>query len=242
MLALQCDLISEYMAFQKGKNIKYSNHTISKLFKYLHPFKMSVQQKEHIGLSDEEAQALAVGDFIKIRNFTDENNLIQNTTLKVMLSKDSTDGTYPYPYVNILDDEMDVNFTATYKKNKSRAKAIEHISNLLFNSIEIKLFDKYLFYKKNWKINRNTIIDLFPRNITIKIYADKKEKIDDAKVNIDKISFLKKIGYTNLTTHNSKIDLHDRYIETDKYIILLSSGLFYLSNEKKDFTYIVKVK
>ncbi len=159
-----------------------------------------------------------------------------------MLSKDSADGTFPYPYINILDDEIDINFTATYKKNESREKAVEHIKNLLLKSTNIKLYDKYLFYKKNWKTNRDTIIYLFPKNTTIKIYVNKKEKINDIKININKESFLKRIGYANIKTYNSKTDLHDRYIETDKYQILLSSGLYYLSNDKKDFTYIVKVK
>jgi hypothetical protein len=242
MLAIQCDLISEYMAFQKGRVGKYDNETIAQLFKYLHPFKMSVKQKNHIGMSDEEAQALAVGDFIKIRNFKDENDLIQSTSLKIMLSKDSTNGTFPYPYINILDDEIDVNFTTTYKKNESRVKAIEHIKQLLLDSTDIKIFDKYLFYKKNWKINRDIIANIFPKNSNIKIYADKKEKINDVKIIIDKELFFKRICFTNLKTCNPKVNLHDRYIETNKYQILLSSGLYYLSNEKKDFTYIVKVK
>lgn len=242
MLAVQCDLISEYFAFKKGKHSEYDDTTISRLFKYLHPFKMSVKQKEHIGLSDEEAQSLSAGDFVKIRNFIDEEELIKKTTLKVMLSKDSTNGTFPYPYINILDDETDVNFTATYKMNKSREKAIEHIKNLLLNSAEIKLYDKYLFYKKNWKTNRDTIVNLFPKSSTVKIYADKKEKVGSSFININKKPFFKRISYLNLLTHNTKSDLHDRYIETDKYIILLSSGLFYLSNKKKDFTYIVKIK
>jgi hypothetical protein len=69
MLAIQCDLISEYFAFQKGRTSKYDNTTISKLFKYLHPFKMSVKQKDHIGLSDEEAKIYSDGTIIKIRNY-----------------------------------------------------------------------------------------------------------------------------------------------------------------------------
>jgi hypothetical protein len=242
MLALQCDLISEYFAFQKGKKENYDKGTILKLFKYLHPFTISVSQKNDIGLSDEIVQALSDDGLIKIRNRQDENDLIQNTTLKVMLLKDSANGTFPYPYINILDDEIDVNFTATYKSGDTRIKAIEHIKQLLLDSTDIKIFDKYLFYKKNWKINRDIIVNIFPKNSNIKIYTDKKENINDVKITIDKELFFKRICFTNLKTCNPKANLHDRYIETNKYQILLSSGLYYLSNEKKDFTYIVKVK
>jgi len=54
MLALKSDLISEYIAFQRGKQTDYNYETILKLFRYLHPFKMSVKQKDEIGLKDEE--------------------------------------------------------------------------------------------------------------------------------------------------------------------------------------------
>jgi len=49
-----------------------------------------------------------------------------------------------------------------------------------------------------------------------------------------------------LTTNYSDVsypsNMHDRYIETDKLRIILTSGLDYLENQRKDFTYIVKEK
>jgi hypothetical protein len=72
MLALQCDLISEYIAFQKGNRNNYSKGTIIKLFKYLHlPFKMSVEQKNYIDLDDEIVKALSDSGTVKIRKFID---------------------------------------------------------------------------------------------------------------------------------------------------------------------------
>ncbi len=243
MLAVQCDLISEYFAFKKGRNSEYDDTSISKLFKYLHPFKMSVLQKNHIGLSDEEVGALGAGNFIKIRNFTDENDLIQNTTLKVMLSKDSDDGSFPYPYINILDDETDVNFTATYKSGDSRAKAKEHIKALLADASQISIYDRYLSKinrrDDSWNTtNKQLLLDILPKKtISIKLYCEynwSTIRKSDLTAFCSDWTILKQSWSNNI---------HDRYIETDKVIILLSSGIINLDDlSTKDFTYIVKVK
>ena len=240
MLALQCDLISEYIAFQKGKKTDYNKDTIIKLFKYLHlPFKMSVEQKNHIGLDDAIAKALSDSGTVKIRNFIDEEALINATKLKVMLAKDRTCGTYPYPYINILDDETDVSFTATYKSAENRDKVIEHIKALLKDANSIKIYDKYLSANNSsWNKNKQVLFDILPQKpIQIDIYCD-------ANWNMTRENDLTTvcIDWTiNKKPWNTTI--HDRYIETDKVIILLSSGVIHLSNASaKDFTYIVKIK
>ena len=118
MLALDDELLKEYFAFEHNRVKDYDKTTIIKLFKYLQPFKMSVRQKEALGLSDEKIKSLRDIGFLKIYRFKNENDLIKNTKLKLMLTKDGVDTSYPYPYINILDDEVDVSFTATYKSVK----------------------------------------------------------------------------------------------------------------------------
>jgi len=240
MLALHCDLISEYIAFQRGQVGQYDKETIEKLFKYLHPFKMSRIQKEHIGLSDEIASALAGNGVIKIRNFIDENDLIKNTKLKIMLTKDSDDGTYPYPYINILNDEVDVSFTATYKSEEDRVKAKEHIRALLLDASEISIYDKYLSANNSsWNSNKQVLCDILPMKVMdINIYCDinwTSNRQNDLESYCSDWIINKESWDTNM---------HDRYIETDKVIILLSSGFINLplTDKSKDFTYIVKIK
>jgi len=241
MLALEDDLISEYIAFQKGRS--YNKNTIIKLFKYLHlPFKMSVKQKNDIGLDDEIAKSLSDSGTVIIRNFVDEDTLIEATKLKLMLAKDRTCGTYPYPYINILEDETDVSFTSTYKNGEDRNKAVEHIKALLKDSSNIKIYDKYLSKinrtNDSWLINKQVLLAILPRKvIEIDIYCD-------ANWNRSRETDLTRIC-TDWTINKEEWihTVHDRYIETDKVIILLSSGIINLSDvSEKDFTYVVKIK
>jgi len=244
MLALQCDLISEYIAFQRGKRNDYSKDTIIKLFKYLHlPFKMSVDQKNHIGLDNAIAKALSDSETVKIRTFRDEEALINATKLKVMLANDRSCGTYPYPYINILKDETDVSFTATYKGGENRDKAREHIKALLKDANSIKIYDRYLSKINNgndsWSnTNKQVLLDILPqKTIQIDIYCQ-------SNWNSSRIRDLTTICSQWIINKKSwDTTIHDRYIETDKVIILLTSGLSHLSNNStKDFTYIVKIK
>ncbi len=241
MLALHCDLISEYIAFQRGQINKYDKETIRKLFKYLQPFKMSVTQKEHIGLSDELIKSLVDGGFVKIRRFVNEKELIESTKLKIMLTKDSKDGTYPYPYINILNDEVDVSFTATYKSGDDRDKAIEHIRALLVDANEISIYDRYLskinYSSNSWDTNKLLLLNILPRKaVDINIYCQ-----DDWNINREN-DLLSIYSEWSINREEWGRNIHDRYIETDKVIILLSSGLINLASISKDFTYIIKVK
>ena len=239
MLALEDNLISEYIAFQKGKKSEYTRDTIIKLFKYLHlPFKMSVKQKNDIGLDDAIAKSLSDNGTVKIGNFIDEDALIEATKLKLMLAKDRTCGTYPYPYINILDDETDVGFTATYKSGDNRDKAIEHIKALLKDANSIKIYDKYLSANSSWNNNKQVLFDILPeKTIQIDIYCD-------IHWNISRITDLTTFcSEWTINKNNWDDTIHDRYIETDKVIILLSSGFIHLSTTSiKDFTYVVKIK
>lgn len=239
MLALDNDLLSQYFAFQQGERKEYNKDIITKLFKYLQPFTMSVNQKNEIGLADEVAQALSADGIIKIRNRSNEDDLIQKTVLKIMLTKDRVDGSHPYPYINILNDEVDVSFTATYTSEENRDKAREHIKALLLDANEISIYDKYLSANNSWNSNKQVLCDILPMKVmNIKIYCD----IDwTASRENDLVS---SCHDWIITKEDWDKNMHDRYVETDRVIILLSSGIINLlyTDKSKDFTYIVKVK
>jgi len=255
MLALDDELLKEYFAFEHNRVKDYDKTTIIKLFKYLQPFKMSVRQKEILELSDEKIKSLRETGVLKIYKFDTEDDLIKNTKLKVMLTKDRIGGSYPYPYINILDDEVDVSFTATYKgrdeknnKNgENRDKAIEHIKALLSDANYINIYDSYLskinihkITKKktdSWNINKKVLKKILPqKEISINIYCH----YDWGETRKSDLLII----YSNWKIVKQKwnFDIHDRYIETDKVIILLSSGFINLASTRKDFTYIIKLK
>ena len=238
MLALETSLISQYFAFSKIKQGSYDREIIEKLFKYLQPFTMSIAQKDEIGLNDALVQALSGSGLIKIRNRTNEDILIEKTKLKLMLTTGSQNGSFPYPYINILNDEVDVNFTATYKSGEDRDKAVEHIQALLKDTKSIKIYDKYLTANSSWHTNKQVLLNILPQKvITIDIYCDVDWNLT-CKNDLTRACMdwtIDKKPWDNT--------MHDRYIETDKVIILLSSGIINLrNNATKDFTYIVKIK
>ena len=237
MLALDEELLREYFAFQKGRKEGYNKITISRLFKYLQPFILSVKQKDDIGLSNEIAKSLCDSGLVKISTCQNEDDLIQKTKLKVMLTQSSLDGTFPYPYINILDDEIGVSFTATYKSGENRDKAKEHIKALLLDANEISIYDRYLSANNSWNINKQVLFSLLPlKSLIIKIFCDIHWS-NNKKADLENYYATWSIEKEDWNT-----DIHDRYIETDKVIILLSSGFINLGNNSKDFTYIVKLK
>jgi len=236
MLALDDELLKEYFAFEHNRVKDYDKTTIIKLFKYLQPFKMSVRQKEALGLSDEKIKSLRDIGFLKIYRFKNENDLIKNTKLKLMLTKDGVDTSYPYPYINILDDEVDVSFTATYKSGENRDKAVEHIRALLLDSNEITIYDRYLSANSSWSINKKVLSEILPiKTVDIKIYCDIHWN------NLRKSDLETYCSNWRINKKEWNRDIHDRYIKTDKVTILLSSGVINLGNSSKDFTYIIRV-
>ena len=76
-------------------------------------------------------------------------------------------------------------------------------------------------------------------------YVHKVQKCENNpkqhETNLCNMSFI--YQFTRASVQNINQNIHDRYIETDKVKILLSSGLYHLStNSQKDFTYMVKIK
>ena len=162
--------------------------------------------------------------------------LKSNTKFKIMLTKDRN----AYPYINILGDEIDVNFNAFYKATADRRKAIEHIKALLEDANNIEIIDKYLFNpipnSSQWAENLEILKNILPRkNINIKFISNNSEIKQEHKTQI-------KSCYTQWNPIYPRIsaNIHDRYIKTDKVTILLSSGIDYLHDTSKDLTYLVR--
>jgi len=234
-IALSDKLLEEFFEFKKG-NIR-NRELLQKLFKYLQPFSISRRQLDNLDLDIAiKSKIISGGDIIIPVDAKTENQLINSTLYKIML----TDNKNSYPYVNILLDEVDINYTATYKEGENRDKAKEHIKNLLSNATKIRIIDKYLSPPSNgqWnKIFRLLKYILPNKEIILNIYFDNSLSQRDVK------NILKNYNHKwtiNLNRYNDLI--HDRYIESEKLKILLSSGFLNLANRVKDFTYIVKEK
>lgn len=231
-IALSDDLIKEFLAF-KGNN--FDKEVIAKLFKYLHPFKIGKHQQQ-LFQPEILKQLVANPIFIHPSSASTEKDLIKDTRFKIMLTKDRND----YPYINILGDEIDVNFNALYKANDDRSKAISHIKALLEDANNIEIIDKYLFKpipsSTQWAENLEILKKILPRkNINIKFLSNNSEIKPEHKTQIKNCCTQWNPTYPRIPTN-----IHDRYIKTDKVTILLSSGIDYLHDKSKDLTYLVR--
>jgi hypothetical protein len=230
-IALSDELLKDFLNFHF--NNKFDKDTISNLLKYIHPF--SINRKQLSNFDQSIQKSIINGNpFINTSNTTNETELINSTKYKLMLTTNNN----TYPYINIMEDEIDNNYTATYKANDCRCKAKKHIKALLSSAKHITIIDNYLFSKETksnqWN-NNFTILKYILPNKKITIFCNQN-------ITQSHITGLK--TYNSLWTikkykENTK-NIHDRYIKTDKLEILLSSGLEYLEDKSKDFTYIVK--
>lgn len=159
--------------------------------------------------------------------------LAKQTKLKVILSKDKS----YFPYINIYNDKIENNLSATFKNNIPRDKAKNHLRALCENATNILICDKYI--KNNFDNFKNFINECLPNkqiNLFFTFGLDNARKSEIKTINNKYL--IKNDRNNNYPTPST----HDRYILIDQKIeIILTSGIDYLYNTTKDFTYIIRV-
>ena len=142
-----------------------------------------------------------------------------------------------FPNVNIFSDRIENNLSATFKKDDPRDKAIEHFKALFKDAKSIFIYDKYLYKNHNLASLEKFIEEC---KIKCNIYLDRNtyNKLNKNKNLSSKIK--SKIAIDKAHNLNNK-NTHDRYIMIDNNIeIILTSGIDYLFDTSKDFTYIIR--
>jgi hypothetical protein len=233
-IALSDELIEEFFKFKFSNS--YDKDIAFHLFKYIQPFLIGEYQLDFLDEATKD-WILKMSRSEKLfipKSTNDQNSLIDLTKLKLMLT---TDRNF-YPYIDILDDEVDINYTATYKADDSRTKAKEHIKAILSQCNKIEIYDKFLLYDNNFQVNSNILRDIFLNTQQIKLFSENRN-IRNKITDIQSIKSSLK-NFLDVSFHNHNIKFHDRYIRTKRFEIILSSGLYYLGDTTKDFTYIVK--
>jgi len=247
MIAVNEYIIQEYLKYRKTDK-DFDKNILQMFFQYYKPFVVSVKQLINIGYEKKTALLLYTNSevfnklSIRTSNIQNDTELIQDTKFKLMLTHNQDE----YPYINILNDKINREFSATYNANEDRIKAKEHIKALVKDAKYINIVDSYLY--ENWNTNFNLLKEILSNNISIVIYSkyeDKLSSLDKDKLKKLKV-FIQKIRNFNKNDISiSKInikDIHDRYIITDKIIIIITSGINYIEDKEKEFTYIVKSK
>ncbi|MCK5535799.1 MAG: hypothetical protein KAI79_03180 [Bacteroidales bacterium] len=234
MLALSNELLTDFEDIFIRNDAKVIDEKLQNLVKYVQlPVLISTHQSDKY---KNPAIAKQGANLFTIIDKGDDIDLVRASKLKLMLTTDNL-GTDFYS-VNIMNDKLSPNFTATYRAGESRSKAKLHIKSLLEDATEITIIDKYLSSNNAWQsTNLPLLRDLLPEeNIDINIFCD--NNWNDSK----KQDLINIYAGWNIIKQSWNDSIHDRYIKTDKVTIILSSGLLHLGdNSVKDFTYIVIV-
>lgn len=235
-LCLNDTLVSQYLKYISSGD--FDKNLLKKLLKYIQPFLVSTNQHK-IFLDPAFAMQVNNDPLLKIISSCAEEELVKTTILKLQLVNNVPSKSFAELNINPLlanSENFDMIFGAIFENSTGKEKANKHIKSLLGDARWIKITDCYIEYDSNqWNENKETLKNILPQeNIDITIVSSGFSK----KADLQKI-----FAGWNIKTQNINQNIHDRYIETDKLKILLSSGLYNLStNSQKDFTYIVKIK
>lgn len=243
ILCLSDDLIDEYLKFKLNSN--YNQEIVTKLLKFIQPALVSTCQ--HKLLQDPSAANQFTSDpiinLIQINASVElcpKHQLVNQTTLKLQLVT-KKDKNVEFTQLNIKAtsesfEQLNMLLAGIHPTKTNKKEAVSHIKSLLSDAVFVNITDKYIAKDTaHWNQCKSIIEEIIPhREIKLKIITDSFNKHKD----LTSICASWNIKYNKIRNN-----VHDRYIETDKLIILISSGVFHLSTTSNtDLTYIVKVK
>lgn len=235
-LAIDNDLASELCKFRE--NSSYDFKVIEKTLHYYKDYPLFTREFLQRYYKD----AALLGQILSAKctlDFNSLENISKATIYKVILTGDKSKS---FPYICIKGDIIENNFTASFFKNQSRQKAKLHIKNLLENAQSVFIYDAYLFEKNVWEAFVSLARECFPRTALNVFYArtSKGQGLQAKLSQIKQINREWKISEDK--KHKEFTNLHDRYlIIDDKIELIFTSGIEYLMDESKDFTYVVRV-
>ncbi|MFT5661432.1 MAG: hypothetical protein ACI9TV_002078 [Sulfurimonas sp.] len=236
-VCLNDSLVSQYLKYTFNKD--FDKNKIRNLLKYIHPFIVSKNQHK---IFDDPSMCSQINNdpLLNLVDNVNNESLVKATTLKLQLV-DKCDTSSSFTEVNIVPlfahmEKIDMSIGATYENSDGKDKAIKHISALLSDAKWIKITDSYLAANPSqWDENKNILNTLLPKkSIDIIIVTNEFNKKSELETLYD---------LWEIRAEAISDNIHDRYIETDKIKILLSSGIYNLSaSSNKDMTYRVKIK
>jgi len=193
-IVLSDELLKAYYDFKNAKEV--DQQIITNLLKYYSRHLTNIAQLKRIAIEVDNSFSKNLLRKGYINQTLEE--LCEKTKYKFILNTERDD----YPYLNINADKIERNFTATYNKNESREKTIEHIKALCRNAKYIFIYDKYM--KDNKVIQK--IPHILPKKKLNIIYKE-------GQLSQTQISCLKKECHDWKIQQDSKNtypDYHDR--------------------------------
>jgi len=240
-IILNNSLINEYLEYKFQGN--FDSKKIRRLFKYIQPFPI----RESFFNDPSITMQIESDPLIEIVDDCSDEELVQNSILKIMLI-DSINNGLAYMQLNIMNEfeKIKLRFGSMCQNNSDKEKAKQHIKALLSDADWIKISDSYINNNSyQWSENKNTIRDIIPNksiSFTIESGSVRNRKSPLSYSEKNELQNICQDWNVSASQYNDN-RFHDRYIESNKIKILLSSGLYNLStNSNKDFSYMIEVK
>ncbi|WP_221254310.1 MIT C-terminal domain-containing protein [Campylobacter sp. 19-13652] len=234
-MMLEDNLLECYLKFKNGECDDVD--TINRILHYIKtPILFTKSQLSKVDTALQKSILSSLGNY-RIKDNIEE--AAKDTVFKVILS-DTKDY---FPYVNIKNDIIENNFTATFKQNMNRNKAKLHLKSLFESCNEILIRDPYLLYNNVFDSMLNFAQEIF-NDKELKVYfsfnkRNKQKSFRELKEEFNKINQNWEIKEDKNNTYSAS---HDRYILIDRKIeIILTSGIEHLYDLEKDFTYIIRL-
>lgn len=238
ILCLSNELLEEYLKFRFSSS--FNKDVVTKLLKFIQPALASKNQSSFFD-DPSVAPQLTADPIINMVAPCNEEELIRQTVLKIQLVRNKNSGAN-FTQLNIGASPnlecLDMLLAGEYINATNKEEALRHIKALLSDAERVKVTDRYLIENNNsWKQCKEVLEQILPKKqlAPLKIIT----------VNFNRHRELEAIckEWGGVKAAQIGNNVHDRYIETDKLVILLSSGIFHLSpNSNTDLTYVVKVK
>ena len=241
-LCLSDDLIEEYINFKHGSS--FDTRLVTKLLKFIQPALVCTSQ--HPLFKDVSAAGQFVADpIINLTSLDAETSqltasqLVDKTILKVQLvSQKDNNADFTQLDINAISDNferLNMLLTGVHETSTHKQEALNHIKALISDAEFVKITDFYIHKNNSWEQSKSVLDEILPRkNLLVKVITDKFDK---------HASLVKLFADWKVKAEQINPSVHDRYIETNKVKIMLSSGIFHLSkNSNTDLTYTVRIK
>lgn len=226
-----CDALQlEYCRYKRGE--EFDRYRINRILRYSEgAIITNVDQLSRIHCDDElkSQEKMLRASGLKGQSVEE---LASKTAYKIVLS-DSRDD---FPYVNIIntDEPLQPVLGGCFFRNRSRDKAVRHIASLCAGASSVLVYDKYLMHNDNYRRNMDMLVTLLPDKALELVYHP--EQLPEA-ARADLLARRPGLTFREemMPTH------HDRYIVVDGQTeIILTSGLYHLTSDAKEITYIVR--
>lgn len=235
------ELVAEYLNFRYG--MEFNKNLVTKLLKFIQP--ALVYDNQHSLFQDPSALGQFASDpIIKLVSSSNTSNaaevLVNRTALKLQLvTKKDSNLKFTQLNINAISDNferLNMLLAGLHSSSQHKHEALDHIKDLIADANFVKVTDRYLCEDSNWQQCKQVLQHILPKTQSIPL------KIVTVKFNRHK-ELTKIFADWKVSGEQIGQNVHDRYIETNKLKIMLSSGIYHLSTDSStDLTYVVKIK